>query len=106
MIVLSARVAHEINGDLGMKWKKTFIDCKRLCSPEFSKIIVQLYYHTGADAVSAFFGHGKKSIMKNALKFLISSGNIELAISTVFGPNLPKIGTSGCPKTGFYIILQ
>ena len=64
VIVLSARVAHEIDGDLGMKWKKTFFDCKKLCSFAHSKVAHQLYYHTGADAVSAFFGHGKKSVIR------------------------------------------
>ena len=69
VIVLSARVSHEINGDLGIKWKKNIFECEKLCSPELAKVILQLYYHTGADAVSAFFGRGKKSVMKNALKF-------------------------------------
>ena len=59
VIVLSARVAHEIEGDLGIKWKKTFFDYKMLCSPDMAKVIVQWYVHTGAGAVSALFGHGK-----------------------------------------------
>ena len=42
-----------------------------------AKVIVQWYYHTGADAVSAFFGHGKKSIMKNVLKFPSISHTLE-----------------------------
>ena len=54
VIVFSTGVAHEIDGDLGMKWKKTFFDCKELCSSAFSKVVLQLYYHPGADAVSAF----------------------------------------------------
>ena len=29
-----------------------------------SRIIVQLHVHTGCDAISGFFGHGKKSVMK------------------------------------------
>ena len=52
----------------GVKLKKNIFDCEKLCTPEFAKVIIQLYYHTGADAVSAFFGHGKKSVMKKALK--------------------------------------
>ena len=68
VIVLSAWVAHEVDGNLGVKSKKNIFDCEKLCTPEFAKVIIQLYYHTGADAVSAFFGHGKKSVMKKALK--------------------------------------
>jgi len=41
-----------------------------MCSLAFSKVVLQLYYHTGADALSGFFGHGKKSVMRNILKYI------------------------------------
>ena len=72
VVVLSARVSHEIQGLLGIRRKKEVFDCRQLCSEEVSKIIVQLNVNTGADAVSGFFGHEKMSIAKNVIK----SGNI------------------------------
>ena len=43
VVVLSARVSHEIQGLLGIRRKKEVFDCHHLCSAEMSKIIVQLH---------------------------------------------------------------
>ena len=51
VIILSARVAHELDGILGVKWKKDVFDCKKLCSRDMAKIIVQWYILTGADSL-------------------------------------------------------
>eukprot|EP00794_Sanderia_malayensis_P000931 gene931-241_t len=67
-LVLAAHVAHKVNGILGLKRKKEIYDCKQLCTAEVSKIIVPLHIHTGADAVSGFFGHGKKSVVEKTVK--------------------------------------
>ena len=72
IVVLYARVSHEIQGPMGIRRKEEMLDCRQLCSEEVSKIIVQLNVNTGADAVSGFFGHEKMSIAKNVIK----SGNI------------------------------
>ena len=61
--VSAAYVAHQINGDLGIKKKGNIFHCKSLCSKKVAEIIVPL--HTGADAVSGFYGHGKKSIFQS-----------------------------------------
>eukprot|EP00794_Sanderia_malayensis_P017851 gene17851-19634_t len=68
VLVLAAHVAHKVNGILGLKRKKEIYDCKQLCTEEVSKIIVPLHIHTGADAVSGFFGHGKKSVVEKTVK--------------------------------------
>eukprot|EP00112_Aurelia_sp_Birch-Aquarium-sp1_P018096 Seg4270.2 transcript_id=Seg4270.2/GoldUCD/mRNA.D3Y31 product="hypothetical protein" protein_id=Seg4270.2/GoldUCD/D3Y31 len=68
VVVLSARVSHEIQGLLGIRRKKEVFDCQQLCSEEMSKIVVQLHVNTGADAVSGFFGHGKMSVAKSVMK--------------------------------------
>ena len=57
VIVLDAYVAHQINGDLGIKKKGNIFDCKSLCLEEVAEIIVPLQIHTGADAVPGFYGH-------------------------------------------------
>ena len=67
-IVLAAYVAHQINGDLGIKKRGDIFDCKSLCSKEVPEIIVPLHIHTGADAVPRFYGHGKKSIFQSVVK--------------------------------------
>ena len=68
VIVLAAYVAHQINGDLGIKKKGDIFDCKSLCSKEVAEIFVPLHIHTGADAVSGFYGHKKKSIFQSVVK--------------------------------------
>ena len=66
--MLAAYVAHQINGDLGIKKKGDIFGCKSLCSKEVAEIIVPLHIHTGADAVLGFYGHGKKSIFQSVVK--------------------------------------
>ena len=68
VVVISARVSHEIQGLLGIQRKKEVFDCHHLCSEEISKIIVQLHVNTGADALSGFFGRGKMSVAKNVME--------------------------------------
>ena len=65
---------------MGVEWKKYVFDCKKLCSRDMAKTIVQWYIHTGADTVSAFYGHGKKSVMTNIAKI------------TDFSLSLDKVG--------------
>ena len=64
VIVLAAYVAHQINGDLGIKKKGDIFDCKSLCSKEVAEIIVPLHIHTRADAVSGFYGQGRNQFSK------------------------------------------
>ena len=80
VIILSARVAYELDGIFGVKWKKDVFDYKKLCSRDMAKKIVPCYTHTGADTVSAFYGHGKKSVMTNIAKI------------TDFSLSLDKVG--------------
>ena len=65
--MLAAYVAHQINGDLGIK-KGDILDCKSLCLKEVAEIMVPLHIQAGADAVSGFYGHGKKSIFQSVVK--------------------------------------
>ena len=45
-----------------------YFDCRTLCSLNMSGIRVKLHVDTGCDAISSFFGQGKKSVMKLFLK--------------------------------------
>ena len=44
------------------------VDCRKLCSQEVAKVLIPLHLFTGADSVSGFFGHGKRTICKNAIE--------------------------------------
>ena len=44
------------------------MDCISLCSVEIARIIVPLHVNSGADAVSGYFGHGKKTILQKVMK--------------------------------------
>ena len=65
---------------LGLKKKKAVFNCKELCSVEMAKVIIPLHVHTGADAVSGFFGQGKISVwrkMEKSPQEAISLLNVE-----------------------------
>ena len=61
VVVLAAYASSIIDGQLTVKRKKEIIDCKILCPREMAKIVVPLHVATGCDAVSSFFGIGKKN---------------------------------------------
>lgn len=65
VVVLAGYVAHQVDGVLGIKRKGSIFDCRSLCSPEMAQVIVPLHIHTGADAVSGFFGHGKRTVFNS-----------------------------------------
>ena len=60
--VQSSFVSHQSTGDLYIKNKINYFNCRELISYNMSKIIIQLHIITGSDHTSGFFGHGKKSI--------------------------------------------
>ena len=68
VMVLAAYVAHQIKGTLCIKRKRVIYDCKILCRSDVADVIVPFHIHTGADAVSSFYGHGKPSIFDTAMK--------------------------------------
>ena len=68
VMVLAVYVAHQIKGTLSIKRKRVIYDCKTLCRSDVADVIVPFHIHTGADAVSSFYGHGKPSIFDTATK--------------------------------------
>ena len=60
-------VAHKVDGDLFIKWKNAFINCRAMLSPDVANIIIPLHIIAGSDHSSGVFGHGKKRVLKNVI---------------------------------------
>ena len=60
-------VAHKVDGDLFIKCKNAFINCRTMLSPDVAYIIIPLHIITGSDHSSGVFGHGKKRVLKNVI---------------------------------------
>ena len=84
VVVLAAYVAHTTDGILGIRRKKIVIDCRKLCLPEVAQVLIPLHLFTGADSVSGFFGHGKRTICKNAMESVEAQ-----ALLSTLGTGLP-----------------
>ena len=75
VVVLAFYVAHQIEGPLGLK-KNIFdcsalphiFDCSALPHKDIADVIIPFHMHTGADALSSFYGHGKPSVFESAMK--------------------------------------
>ncbi len=68
VVVLASYVAQQIEGVLGIKRKKSIYNCATLFDEGIPHVIIPFHVHTGADAISSFFGHGKLSIFDSAMK--------------------------------------
>ena len=68
VVVLSAYVAHKLNGVLGIKKNKYIYDCKQLCTEAEYQSVIPLHIFTGFDAATAFFGHGKRTVYESVMK--------------------------------------
>ena len=60
-------VAHKVDGDLFIKCKNIFINCRSILSPDVANIIIPLHIITGSDHSSRFFGHGKECVLKDVI---------------------------------------
>ena len=68
VIALAAFSSYRIASPLLLYKKGKIYDCRKLCSPGMSSILLQLHVYTGADCVSGFYGHGKTSIFATVAK--------------------------------------
>jgi len=84
VIVLCAYAAHRVEGSLGLKRHGSNYDCKKLLTEEIANVIIPLHANTGADAISSFFGQGKKAIFDRVVK----SNHYRALLSSV-GQTLP-----------------
>ena len=66
--ILASYVAHQIEEVFGIKRKNNIFDCKALCDEDIANVIIAFHVHTGADAISSFYGHGKQSAFDSAMK--------------------------------------
>ncbi|KAL8573120.1 hypothetical protein ACOMHN_027380 [Nucella lapillus] len=64
--VQAAYLSQQLPGDLLIKSKDAFINCRDMLSNEVSQIIIPFHVITGSDHTSGFYGHGKKTVMETA----------------------------------------
>ena len=53
---------------MGLKRKNNIFDCSALHYKDIADVIIPFHIHTGADALSSFYGHGKPSVFESAMK--------------------------------------
>eukprot|EP00112_Aurelia_sp_Birch-Aquarium-sp1_P024471 Seg7765.2 transcript_id=Seg7765.2/GoldUCD/mRNA.D3Y31 product="hypothetical protein" protein_id=Seg7765.2/GoldUCD/D3Y31 len=68
VVPIAAKVAHKISKELCLYRKGHNYDCKSLCSPEVVSAVLPLHALTGADVVSGFYGHSKKTVFNGMVK--------------------------------------
>lgn len=67
VFVQAAYVSNQIRGDLLIKHKNAFINCRDMLSEEVADIIIPLHVITGSDHTSGFYGHGKKKVLEKVM---------------------------------------
>ena len=72
--VQAAYVAHKDPGDLLMKRKNRFVNCRSLVDEGISNNIIAAHYISGCDHTPGLYGHGKKQIMKKLEKDVEARG--------------------------------
>ena len=65
--VQAAYVSQQVEEDLCIRRKGSFVICRNMLPENVAKIIIPAHVITGTDHTSGFFGHGKKSLMKRLL---------------------------------------
>ncbi|KAJ8359919.1 hypothetical protein SKAU_G00164440 [Synaphobranchus kaupii] len=62
--VQAVYVSQQLQGDLLIKRKHAFINCRGMITEEVADIIIPLHVITGSDHTSGFYGHGKKKVLE------------------------------------------
>ena len=62
VLVISAYASHKLEKDVVLYRRNKLIKCQSLCSAEMAPVLIGFHALTGADAVSGFYGHSKKTI--------------------------------------------
>ena len=63
-------ISEQLPGDLLIKRKHDFINCRAMLTEEVSQIIIPLHVITGSDHTSGFYGHGKKKAIQKVISDL------------------------------------
>ena len=79
--VVAAKVAHKISKKLFLYRRGHNYDSKSLCSPEVASVVLPLHALTGADAVSGFYGHSKKTLFNG----MVNNGQQSLQLISDLG---------------------
>ena len=67
VFVQAAYVSQQIRGDLLIKQKKAFINCRAILFEEVADIIIPLHVITGSDHSSGFYGHRRKKVLEKVM---------------------------------------
>ena len=54
VVILSAYVAHQLEGTLAIRKKGKIISCRDLCSDDVAEILISLHIYSGSDTTSVF----------------------------------------------------
>ncbi len=65
--VQAAYVSQQLRGDLLIKRKHAYINCRAMLSEDVADIIIPLHVITGSDHTSGFYGHGKKPVLEKVV---------------------------------------
>lgn len=67
MCTFKQHISQHLPGDILIKRKKVFINCRDMLPEEVSQIIIPLHVITDSDHMSGFCGHGKKKVMERVI---------------------------------------
>ena len=62
VLVISAYASHKLEKDVNFYRRNKLIKCKSICSAEMASVLIGFHALIGADAVSGFYCHSKKTI--------------------------------------------
>ena len=65
--VQATYVSQQLQGNLLIKRKHAFINCRAMLPQEVADIIIPLHVITGSDHTSGFYGHGKKKVLQKVM---------------------------------------
>ena len=65
--VQAAYVSQQHIGDLMIKCKNAFINCRGMLSKEVADVIIARHVITGSDHTSSFYGHEKKQMLQKVI---------------------------------------
>ena len=66
--VQAAYVSNMVEGQLLIKRKKVYVDCRTFLPRDVSEIIIPLHVMTGCDHNCGFYGRGKKMVIEKTIK--------------------------------------
>ena len=95
VLVISAYASHKLEKDLVLYRRNKLIKCKSFCSAEMASVLIGFHALAGADAVSGFYGHSKKTIYTKIQK---NREDQHMLLSIGKNENISQIGINNARK--------